>query len=314
MKRQIVFLLSILFVLGAIPFQKELSQVGPVIELKVGERTLRLSESAIRKRAINQPVTSRAPAGTKTGSATSGKMPVDPREGVERLVKEFELDRKTAQNPHLAFTGSEIADWVKQHRNETDLRYEFSARQIVLKAADEQYVPIRDQAMLTLAARDVISWLKGGPLPPEPSETTCEGDTSQEKIEKAWAGLNAHKGAMDEKNLEQALVCTMSIIDRWRNQADEQQARRQQAGECRTTPVVSQKDAYFASYWALADVGTAWFIRGQALSLQRRWPEAREAYKIVIDRYSCAYTWDPKGYFWKTADGAQEQYTKIQSK
>jgi hypothetical protein len=39
--------------------------------------------------------------------------------------------------------------------------------------------------------------------------------------------------------------------------------------------------------------------------------EAREAYRIVIDKYCCAYTWDPHGWFWRTAEGAENELKKL---
>lgn len=369
MKRQVVFLLSILFVFGAAPFQRGLSQRKPAIEIKVGKQRISLPEAMVQKakeaakakqsakpitplashsqdksrKPANQPVKDKKPAEnvaadkkTSTDEGVAADSAAPSRKDVESLVKEFKLDEKTKENPHLAFGKAEIDDWYRQKRSEEDLRSEFAARQVVLEAADKQRVPIKDQDTLSRASREVILIIRAdSPIqstnpaqtskPTEPKKEPvkqepdlpniiCEGDTSQEKIAKAWAGLNAHKGAMNDKNLEQALVCTMSAIEKWQGQADEQQANRQKAGECRTTPSVSQKDAYFASYWALADIGAAWFIRGQALVQQRKWQEAREAYRVVIDRYSCAYAWDPRGWFWRIADGAQEQYNNIQNR
>lgn len=135
--------------------------------------------------------------------------------------------------------------------------------------------------------------------PPTSPPPLCEGSTSSELIGKAWAGTP-----------EVCLACTQLIIDRWTGPADEQQAERVKSSICRVTP--DPKDAkavdkFFASYWAVNDVGTAWFLRGGALKSLGRTTEAKEAYRTVIDKYSCAYAWDPPphGWFWSVADAAK---------
>lgn len=82
---------------------------------------------------------------------------------------------------------------------------------------------------------------------------------------------------------------------------------RLQASQCKEPPSPAEREPFLL----LSDVATAWFIRGQALSQQKKWIEAKEAYKVVIDRYPCAYTWDPKGWFWRTADGAEHELKKL---
>jgi hypothetical protein len=69
--------------------------------------------------------------------------------------------------------------------------------------------------------------------------------------------------------------------------------------------LIGQQDAYFASYWALSDVATAWYIRGQVLERQRNCAEAKEAYKTIIAKYDCACIWDQRGWFWNVAKGAE---------
>jgi len=337
MKRRIQFSLLVLFGVTAL-FQTGLSQTPPVIDITIGKQTLRFTESNIQKakpRIVPQPqpreVTDKKPG-------TVAKAANQPCEDVKKLAKEYHLNEATAPNPHLAFDKKEISQWCRKNLSEIDLRYEFAARQLVLEAAKEQRVSIRDQDMLSEAVQGIIAKMReenpksttavqtsnpeirqappGPPAnqPPDVSCEICKSKNSQGMLEKAWTALNASQGGMDKDNFETALACTKCAIGRWQSQADAQQAKRQQTGECHTTPSASQRDAYFGSYWALADIGTAWFIRGQSLSRQQRWQEAREAYKMVIDKYSCAYTWDPQGWFWRTADGAQEQYNEIQNK
>lgn len=62
-------------------------------------------------------------------------------------------------------------------------------------------------------------------------------------------------------------------------------------------------------YWALNDVGTCYFIRGEALTKLRQFEEALVAYKIVRDELYYAQAWDPKGWYWSPSDAA---YPKVQ--
>ena len=71
------------------------------------------------------------------------------------------------------------------------------------------------------------------------------------------------------------------------------------------------KDKIF-SYWALNDVGTCLYIRGEALKNAGNVDEAREAYKRLVDEYFYAQCWDPNGWFWKPAEAAQQKLDEIQ--
>ena len=61
------------------------------------------------------------------------------------------------------------------------------------------------------------------------------------------------------------------------------------------------------SYWALNDVGTSLFIQGEAAKKDGNLEEAKTAYKTVVDNYFYAQCWDPKGWFWKPAEAAQQE-------
>lgn len=67
-------------------------------------------------------------------------------------------------------------------------------------------------------------------------------------------------------------------------------------------------------YWALNDVGTCYFIKGLALKEQGRLEEAKEAFNTIIKDLSYAQCWDPKGWFWKPAQGAKDQLRLMELK
>lgn len=67
------------------------------------------------------------------------------------------------------------------------------------------------------------------------------------------------------------------------------------------------------SKWALNDVATALYIQGKALQNVNRHKEAKVAYQRLVNEYKFGQCWDPKGWFWKPAEVAQENMTMIES-
>ena len=117
--------------------------------------------------------------------------------------------------------------------------------------------------------------------------------TSQTLTTKAWNSLNA-------KKYDDATVFAKTCIKAFEKQAIEMQ-------DSLKAPVdASDKDAV-SSKWALNDVGTCYFILGQALEKQGKNAEALKAYKQLIKTVSFAQCWDPQGWFWKPADAAAKQ-------
>ncbi len=67
-------------------------------------------------------------------------------------------------------------------------------------------------------------------------------------------------------------------------------------------------------YWALNDVGTCYFIRGEALLKLREYAEALAAYEVVVDDLYYAQAWDPKGWFWSPSDAAAPKIQMIKAR
>ena len=67
-------------------------------------------------------------------------------------------------------------------------------------------------------------------------------------------------------------------------------------------------------YWALNDVGTCYFIRGEALTKLRREAEAIAAFKVVRDELYYSQAWDPKGWHWAPADAAYPKIEMLEAK
>jgi hypothetical protein len=303
-------LVVVLFVCGlSVAFDVKLQGVAnqkqPVVVIPVGGEIFKLKSEVIEKAKATKP-------------------PFKP-DVVGSLIRHYRLDQKSEENPKLAFGSEEIKYWKNINLDKETLRLEFAARRLILDAADEQKVSIRDQKMLSEAARAVIPHLQDPPKivsrPPETPKPNipiliCGSEqdaTSEDLIRLAWEAFNANKGGMDQTNFQKALACAKITIARFSPDADEQQATRLQINECRKTPKPADKEAYFASNWALSDVSAAWFIRGQVFEKQSNCKDAKEAYQTIIAKYNCAYIWDPKGWFWNAARGADEGLKRLET-
>ncbi len=118
--------------------------------------------------------------------------------------------------------------------------------------------------------------------------------TSQTLTTKAWEALESE----DHKAVD---LYTKKNFELYEAKAKEQQA---------SLKDFAPKDKAF-DYWALNDVGTSYFILGKSLLAQGKVDEAKEAFNTVIQKFPYAQCWDVKGWFWKVAQGAQDQLSTI---
>ncbi len=109
---------------------------------------------------------------------------------------------------------------------------------------------------------------------------------------KAW-------DALGEGKYEDAVKYTEKCAELYEEKAREMQAS---LSAKPSSDVVNE-------YWALNDVGTCYYIRGEALTKLRKYSEALAAYKVVRDDLYYSQAWDPKGWYWSPSDAA---YPKVQ--
>ncbi len=114
---------------------------------------------------------------------------------------------------------------------------------------------------------------------------------------KAW-------GALNSKNYPDAVAYAQECVKMYEKQAVEMQNGLKE-------PVTGDKEAV-AKMWALNDVGTCLFIMGQALEKQNKGTEALAAYKQLVEKIPFAQCWDPKGWFWKPAEGAKTRMKALE--
>ena len=146
--------------------------------------------------------------------------------------------------------------------------------------------------MATAAAQEMMPPVAAPPLE-HPLTTAPErfdfGDfSSQALTTQAWQALKAKDDAA-------VAVYTGTCVDLY-----EEEAVRQQAGLRGLAPA----DRAF-EFWALNDVATSLFIRGESLRLQGRFEDARAALTRIVQEFPSAQCWDPRGWFWSVAFAAQ---------
>ncbi|MBF0384513.1 MAG: tetratricopeptide repeat protein [Candidatus Omnitrophica bacterium] len=104
--------------------------------------------------------------------------------------------------------------------------------------------------------------------------------------------------AFEDNKLDAVLAYTNKVIELYAEKAKEMQAS--------LTEYPWQSREQIFKYWALNDVGTSYYIQGEALKKAGKIEDAKKAYSELIKNYFYAQCWDPKGWFWKPSEGAQE--------
>jgi len=140
------------------------------------------------------------------------------------------------------------------------------------------------------AAKEKIAMLETG-------STLDFGDYSSSYLTaQAWKALG-------DNDVDGVAVYVDEVQKRYNNQAKEMQ-------ESLTEYPWESKEKIF-EYWALNDVGTSLYIKGESLKREGKGKEAKEAYQKLVDEYYFAQCWDPKGWFWKPAEAAQQALDEL---
>lgn len=125
------------------------------------------------------------------------------------------------------------------------------------------------------------------------------GDHSSETLtSKAWDALN-------NGEINNAIGYARKCIDMYAGKAREMQASL--SGYPPNDPPEET-----TKYWALNDVGTCYFILGQAYLQRGDKTAAREAFETSADDFGYAQCWDPKGWFWKPAEAARQKAVELE--
>ncbi len=131
------------------------------------------------------------------------------------------------------------------------------------------------------------SYAETAPPAPQPDF----GNHSSETLTtKAWQSL-------ESKNYVLVEAYTARCIELYSAQASKMQAELTDFAPADTA----------SSLWALNDVGTCHYIRGQAFEAQGKTKEALAAYQKLVKEFGFAQTWDTKGWFWQPAGAAKQR-------
>jgi tetratricopeptide (TPR) repeat protein len=66
------------------------------------------------------------------------------------------------------------------------------------------------------------------------------------------------------------------------------------------------------AFWALNDVGTSYFLKGEILLKQGDRSGAIAAFDRLARDFSYAQCWDPKGWFWRPGEAARQKVVEMQ--
>ena len=119
-------------------------------------------------------------------------------------------------------------------------------------------------------------------------------ESSSALIMKAWKALN-------KKDQNATLAYTSRCIELYEARAKEEQASL-------TDFALSGSEE---GYQHLNDVAACYFIQGEFFKYNKEWEKAKAAYKKVVDEFSFAQYWDPRGWWWKPAEISQGEIEKI---
>lgn len=119
------------------------------------------------------------------------------------------------------------------------------------------------------------------------------GDYSSSFLaQKAWASLA-------DNDIDAVLTYVNKILDLYGDEAKKMQSSLEEY------PWKSKEEIF--AFWALNDVGTGLFILGEAYQNNSKKEESAATFRKLIDEYYYAQCWDPKGWFWKPAEAAQQK-------
>lgn len=135
------------------------------------------------------------------------------------------------------------------------------------------------------AASEKVAMLESG-------STLNFGDYSSSLLTaQAWKALN-------DNDVDAVLAYVNKTLELYSSKAKEMQ------GTLSEYPWESKEKIF--EYWALNDVGTALFVKAEALKNNGNLEDSKAAYQELVDNYLYAQCWDPNGWFWKPAEAAQQ--------
>lgn len=125
------------------------------------------------------------------------------------------------------------------------------------------------------------------------------GDHSSSTITtKAWEALG-------QQSIEDGLAYVDKCIALYEAEAKKMQAALTEF------PKNDPKEETF-KFWALNDVGTCCFIKGELLMKKGDKAGAKAAYEKVAKDFKFCQCWDTKGWFWKPVEAAKQKIVELE--
>ena len=141
-------------------------------------------------------------------------------------------------------------------------------------------------------------------------------ESSKEKIAMIESGSNLDFGdysstylttkawkALGDKDSDGVIAYVDKVLELYEEKAKTMQ-------ESMTEYAWESKDEIFEK-WALNDVGTSLYIKGESFRKIGKDKKARESYQLLVENYFYAQCWDPNGWFWKPAEAAQQALDEL---
>jgi len=126
--------------------------------------------------------------------------------------------------------------------------------------------------------------------------------TSEDMTREAWK-------ALDAGNWDHAIDQAKATIQEWSAAALYlQQKKTQDVGRLVDYTGDPGERRMIFKYWALNDVASAYFILGQACDRKGDYAQASRAFQQIVNHYSLAQVWDPKGWFWSPVEAITNDY------
>jgi len=121
--------------------------------------------------------------------------------------------------------------------------------------------------------------------------------TSEEYVRKAWE-------ASSQNNFEEVERLTNECVATYSEKAKQQQASLTGFADKGTEN----------QYQTLNDVATALFVHAEVLMKKGDIKQSRELFARIINEFSWAQSWDPRGWYWAPAEKAQASIDKLDGK
>ncbi len=132
----------------------------------------------------------------------------------------------------------------------------------------------------------------------EPGPGAAQTENSLEEM------VTVARKAKDEGDFAKVYATVDEVMRRFGREAAKEQA------SLKDFPPTEQIN----SYAVLNNVAQAQFIKGEALKKEGKKDEAIAAFGVIVSDYGYAQAWDPRGWFYKTAEVAKEAIDRLQGK